>query len=87
MLAAHWSMECNSPTAGCTPKTNIWNHHVEPMNHTNRIVWNDATETIQDICERAGSLLTNWQNAQLSRNIRPSPTTNQPTWVCPVVLA
>jgi hypothetical protein len=37
-------------------------------------VWNNVVENNQDICERAGSLLTNWQNAQVTHNTRASPT-------------
>jgi len=29
-------------------------------------------ETIQDICERAGTLLTSWQNAQVTRHVQPN---------------
>ncbi|XP_039685651.1 uncharacterized protein [Medicago truncatula] len=53
--------------------------------HRNNKVLNNITDTAQDICARAGSLLTSWRNAQ---NIwHPSPqnpsTPNDLKWVKP----
>jgi hypothetical protein len=36
--------------------------------HRNNKVWNNIIESAQSICERAGSFLTSWMNAQNIRN-------------------
>jgi len=40
--------------------------------HRNNRVWNDAQESVQDICDRAGTLLTSWQNVQVTRHVQPN---------------
>jgi len=39
--------------------------------HRNNNEWNNVTETAQAICDRAGSLLTSWKNAQIIRHPIP----------------
>lgn len=36
--------------------------------HRNIKLWNEITESVQTICERARNLLTFWKNAQVTRN-------------------
>jgi len=47
--------------------------------HRNNRVWNDVQESVQDICDRAGTLLTSWQNAQVIRHVQPN---NSATTAC-----
>jgi len=48
--------------------TAICGHSMEFMKHRNNMIWNNITETAQQISDRSASFLSSWKNAQEVRN-------------------